>query len=425
MKKYVASIGRSFASGKNPWEMLLTLTVALAVLFSFISISATEGFLALALIVLLILIIQKKRRFSFPAFFWPLLIYAGLSLVASILSVNPEMSLKDSRDLLLFLVVPLVYTAVAKKKDLDLVVWAILASALASSLYSFYYYFFMASPGERVKGFMGHYMTQAGLLLLFGSLALGMVFFGRGKMRILWGAGFCLAAAALVMTLTRSGWIGLAVGLSIILLLWKPKTLILVPVLAGLVFIVSTETVKKRALSIFSLRGASNRERVQYFNAGIKIIGDYPLFGTGPDTVDMVFQNPKYGLGEIAKRNVHLHNNFIQIAAERGIVALAAWAAFIVWAFAQLLKLVTNKANPKSLPDPLAAGGLAALAAFVVAGLFEYNFGDSEVVTLLLLILTLPLIPRARFGDALGSNPETSATRPQPVPDLSAKPTQE
>ncbi len=424
MKKYIVSIGRALTSGKNQWEVLATLAVAFAVLFSFISISATEGFLALALIALVILLIQKRRRLTFPAFFWPLLVYAGLSLVSSFLSVNPEMSLKDSRDLLLFLIVPLVYTAVAKKKDLGLVVYALLASALASTLYSLFYYFFLAYPGERVKGFMGHYMTQAGLLLLFGSLALGMVFFGRGKIRILWGAGFCLAAAALVMTLTRSGWIGLAVGLCLILLLWKPKTLILVPVLAGLVFVVSPETVKKRALSIFSLRATSNRERVQYFNAGIKIIGDFPLFGTGPDTVDMVFQNPKYGLGESAKRNVHLHNNFIQIAAERGIVTLAAWAVFIVWAFTQLLKLVKSYASPRSLPDSLAAGGLAALAAFVVAGLFEYNFGDSEVVTLLLLILTLPLIPRARFRQALGSDPETSAICPQPVPDLSAKPTQ-
>lgn len=425
MKKYVASIGRALTSGKNLWEVLLTLGVAFAVLFSFISISATEGFLALALIALIILLIQKRRRLAFPAFFWPLLVYTGLSLVSSFLSVNPEMSLKDSRDLLLFLIVPLVYTAVANKKDLDLVVWAILASALASSLYSLYYYFFMAYPGERVKGFMGHYMTQAGLLLLFGSLALGMVFFGRGKMRILWGAGLCLAAAALVMTLTRSGWIGLAVGLSIILLLWKPKTLILVPVLAGLVFIVSPETVKKRALSIFSLRGTSNRERVQYFNAGMRIIRDFPLFGTGPDTVDMVFQNPKYGLGESAKRNVHLHNNFLQIAAERGIVTLAAWAAFIVWAFIQLGRVVKNKTNKKLRPDPLAAGGLAALAAFVVAGLFEYNFGDSEVVTLLLLILTLPLVPRGRFGDTLGPGPEASESCPQPVPSRSARLTPE
>jgi O-antigen ligase len=420
MKDYL----RSFVAGKSFLEAVLILAVSLAVLFSFISISATEGFLALALVFLIVLLIQKRRRLTFPAFFWPLLVYAGLSLVSSILSVNPEMSLMDSRDLLLFLVVPLVYTALSKKEDLGLVVYALLASALGSTLYSLYYYFFLAYPGERVKGFMGHYMTQAGLLLLFGSLALGMVFFGRGKVRILWGAGLCLAAAALVMTLTRSGWIGLAVGLCLIMLLWKPKTLILVPVLAGLVFVVSPQTVKKRALSIFSLRGTSNRERVQYFNAGIKIIGDFPLFGTGPDTVDMVFQNPKYGLGESAKRNVHLHNNFIQIAAERGIVTLAAWAVFIVWAFAQLLKLVKSYASPRSLPNPLAAGALAALAAFVVAGLFEYNFGDSEVVTLLLLILTLPLIPRARFRQALGPGPEASESCRQPVPDLSAKPTQ-
>ena len=420
MKDYL----RAFVAGKSLLEAVLILAVSLAVLFSFISISAAEGFLAVALIVLVILLIGKKRRLAFPAFFWPLFVYAGLSLVSSILSVNPEMSLLDSRDLLLFLVVPLVYTAVSKKEDLGLVVNALLASALGSTLYSLYYYFFLAYPGERVKGFMGHYMTQAGLLVLFGSLALGVVFFGRGKMRILWGAGLGLAAAALVLTLTRSGWIGLAVGVCLILLLWKPKTLILVPVVAGIVFVASPQTVKKRALSIFSLRGASNRERVQYFNAGIKIIGDFPLFGTGPDTVDMVFQNPKYGLGDSAKRNVHLHNNFIQIAAERGVAALAVWSVFIVWAFAQLLKLVKNKANPKSSPDPLAAGGLAALAAFVTAGLFEYNFGDSEVVTLLLLILTLPLIPRARFGNASGSNSGPSASRAQPVPDLSVKPTQ-
>jgi O-antigen ligase len=417
MKDYL----RSFVAGKSHLEAVLILAISLAVLFSFISISATEGFLAIALIALVILLIQKKRRFAFPAFFWPLLVYAGLSLVSSFLSVNPEMSLKDSRDLLLFLIVPLLYTAISKREDLRLVTSALLVSALASSLYSFYYYFFAAYPGQRVKGFMGHYMTQAGLLLLFGSLALGMVFFGRGKIRLLWGAGFCLAAAALVMTLTRSGWIGLAVGLSIILLLWKPKTLILVPVLAGIVFMVSPETVKKRALSIFSLRGTSNRERVQYFNAGIKIIGNFPLFGTGPDTVDMVFQNPKYGLGEIAKRNVHLHNNFIQIAAERGIVTLAAWAVFIVWAFVQLGTTVKNKRNKKFLPDPLAAGALAALAAFVVAGLFEYNFGDSEVVTLFFLILTLPLISRARFGDTLQPGPQASESRPQTVPDLSPK----
>ena len=418
MKKYLASFGRLLTVEKNPWEAAAILAIVLAALLSFISISATQGFLALALIFLIVLLIQKRRRLAFPAFFWPLLVFAGLSLVSSFLSVNPGMSLMDSKDLLLFLIVPLVYTTIVQKEELRLVVNAVLVSSLASSLYSLYGYFFLAYPGERVKGFMGHYMTQAGLLLLFGSLALGTIFFGRGKMRLVWGAGLGLAAAALVMTLTRSGWIGLAAGLCLIVLLWRPKALILVPLLAGLVFIVSPQTVKKRALSIFSLRGASNRERVQYFNAGMKIIRDFPLFGTGPDTVDMVFQNPKYGLGDSAKRNVHLHNNFLQIAAERGIVALAAWAAFIVWAFSQLGRIVKNRTNKKSRPDPLAAGALAALAAFVVAGFFEYNFGDSEVVTLLLLIVTLPFVPRARSRNSLGPSPGTCESLSEPAPGL-------
>lgn len=423
MEKNIALFGRVLAAGKNLWEALAILAIVFAALFSFISISATEGFLALGLAFLIVLVVQKKRRLAFPTFFWPLLVYAGLSLISSFLSVNPGMSLMDSRDLLLFLIVPLVYTTIVQKEDLRLVVNAVLVSSLASSLYSLYDYFFLAYPGERVKGFMGHYMTQAGLLILFGSLALGIIFFGRGKTRFLWGAGFGLAAAALVMTLTRSGWIGLAVGLCLILLLWRPKALILVPLLAGLVFIISPQTVKKRALSIFSLRGASNRERVQYFNAGMRIIRDFPLFGTGPDTVDMVFQNPRYGLGDSAKKNVHLHNNFLQIAAERGIVTLAAWLAFIVWAFVQLGRVVKNKTNKKFGRDPLAAGALAALAAFVAAGFFEYNFGDSEVVTLMLLIVTLPLVPRAHSGNTLKPEPEASGSRPEPVPNLSPRPT--
>ncbi len=425
MKKYLVAFGRMLSDTKNPWEALLILAISLAALFSFISISASEGFLGLAFVFLIILLLQKKRRVAFPAFFWPLIIYAALSLVSAILSVNAEMSLKDSRDLLLFLIVPLVYTAVAKKEAHRLVVYALFASALVSAGYSIFYYFFMAYPGDRIRGFMGHYMTQAGLLLLFSSLALGTVFLGRGKIRALWAAGFCLEAFALVLTLTRSGWIGLAAGLCIILLLWKPKMLILVPVLAGLIVMVSPQTVKMRALSIFSLRSASNRERVQYFKAGIKIIKDFPLFGTGPDTVDMVFQNPKYGLGESAKRNVHLHNNFLQIAAERGIGTLTVWIAFIVWAFAQLLNQARRRAGPRSLPDPLAAGALAALVAFVVAGLFEYNFGDSEVISLFLLILTLPLVPQTRWENSLRPSLEPSESCHKLGPNRSPKLTPE
>jgi O-antigen ligase len=122
-------------------------------------------------------------------------------------------------------------------------------------------------------------------------------------------------------------------------------------------------------------------------NAGIQIIKEYPIFGTGPNTVEMEFQNPKYGLSEEAKHNVHLHNNIIQIAAERGILTLLAWFVFLIWLFISLIKLVPNK-DPTLFPLTVAA--IAAFLAHFAAGLFEYNFADAEIAALFFYLITIP-----------------------------------
>jgi len=232
---------------------------------------------------------------------------------------------------------------------------------------------------------------------------LAMAIFGKGKARYLWGAGALAAGAALEMTLTRSAWIGIAVAACVLVFIWKPKFVLVVPALVVIAFFASPAAVKRRVLSIFTLQGFSNRTRVEYLRAGAGIVRDYPLLGTGPDTVDMVFQNPKYGLSEEAKNNVHLHNTIVQIAAERGLPALAAWLAFVAWVGVSLVKVVRTR-DPDRLP--LAAGGLAALAVMLVAGLFEYNFGDSEVTILFLYLITMPFAGGGK--DQVSAFPHTS-----------------
>jgi O-antigen ligase len=315
-------------------------------------------------------------------------------LVASALSRNPAVSFQDSRELLLLLVVPIVFTGITKPEDGKRAGWALLASALVSIAFSFGYFLLKAAPGERITGFMDHYMTQAGLLLLFSALAFSYFLFGTDRVRLLWGGGFALAGIALVLTLTRNAWVGLVVVTCLLLALYKPKALILIPVVAGLIFLASPPHIKRRALSIFDARSYSNALRFEYLGAGLKIIRDNPLHGTGPNTVHVVFQQPQYELSEEARDNVHLHNNMIQIAAERGILTLIAWLVFMVWAFLALLRLVKERADP--LLYVYAAAGLAACAGLFAAGFFEYNWGDSEVVTLFLCLVTLP------FGLARG-----------------------
>jgi len=376
-----------FSRGRSIWISLLPLFIALYLLFSMVSISLSQIFLSLSLIFWIIILIREKQKFIFPSFFWPLLVYAALSLVSSFLSVNPEMSLKDSRELLLFLIIPIIYTGFSEENVLKKVNLALLASAYLSCLYSLFYFLFKSSPGERISGFMGIVMTQGGLLLLFSCMALSLLILLRERIRYLWGLGFLLSLVALVLTQTRSAWVGLVVAACVILFLYKPKALIIVPLAVGLFYLASPQPIKKRALSSFSVKHPLNKPRIEYMRAGLKIIGDFPLFGTGPDTVDMVFQKPKYGLSEHAKRNVHLHNNIIQIGAERGIPTLLAWLTFMVWVFISLLKLLKNK-DPTLYPFTVAA--LAALLALSIAGLFEYNFADSEITALFLYMITIP-----------------------------------
>lgn len=393
----IALKDRFIPRGRGPLKTALPILLSSALLFSFISISCCQALLFLSFLVWLAGLVRREWRWRVPGFFRPLAVYAALSLLAAFLSVNPEMSLKDSKDLLLFLVIPLIAAGLSTDADIGLAARAILVSGTVSTLFSLGYFAVKAAPGERISGFVGHYMTQGGLLLLFGALTVSIILFWKSRERFIWGAAFAASAVALALTFTRSAWVGLAVVFIFLLFLYKPKALILLPVLAALAFAASPSSLRYRIRSIFNPDAYSNRLRIEYFKAGVKIIGDFPLHGTGPDTVDLVFQDPKYGLSEDAKANVHLHNNLTQIAAERGIPALAAWLFFMGWAFLSCLRLLKDKKSPAY---PYAAAAAASVLAMFVAGLFEFNFGDSEVVTLFLALLTLPFAGRSFLADA-------------------------
>jgi O-antigen ligase len=87
----------------------------------------------------------------------------------------------------------------------------------------------------------------------------------------------------------------------------------------------------------------------------------------------------------VQSTNPHLHNVPMQIAAERGLPALALWLWFVISVVVSSFRRLQTTTY-KSLP----AGGLAALASMLAAGLFEYNFGDSEFLMMLLVVITLP-----------------------------------
>jgi len=197
---------------------------------------------------------------------------------------------------------------------------------------------------------------------------------------------------ALVFTFTRSAWVGACVGIGLLFLLRDFRLLGLLPVALGLFLAFAPATLTARLYSTFSLTDPSNMDRVAMMKSGFRIIKDDPLTGVGPDMIIQVY--PGYrDKSAVNQLNPHLHNVPLQIAAERGLPALAVWIWFIVTLVRDFLK--RRRADYPSLSNT----GIAVIGAMLAAGLFEYNFGDSEFLMLFLVLVTLPYAAERATAD--------------------------
>ena len=135
---------------------------------------------------------------------------------------------------------------------------------------------------------------------------------------------------------------------------------------------------------MFDAKDPTRRDRVAMLLEGQHMVRDHPIFGVGPNMVEEVY--PQYRVAQAVEQiNPHLHNVPMQIAAERGLPALALWIVFLGVLCRDLYgRLRTIR------PRTVAAAATAAIASMLAAGLFEYNFGDSEFLMMFLLLITLP-----------------------------------
>src|SRR5262245_13954319 len=96
------------------------------------SIAAAQILLGLAVLCWLGLHLGQRTTVEAPSFFWPLVAYAAATLVAAGFSLNPAISLADSKQLFLFLLVPLVYDF-ARGARADTLLTIIISVGAASS----------------------------------------------------------------------------------------------------------------------------------------------------------------------------------------------------------------------------------------------------------------------------------------------------
>ena len=353
------------------------------------SIAAAQILLALALICWITLLVVRRERFEAPSFFWPLAAYGGATLVSAALSPDPRTSLIDCKQLVLFLLVPLVYRFVNGTRPHTLLT-VVVTSAAVSAVFGIVQYGILHYDhlGQRPQGTLGHWMTYSGLLMVVIGVAIARVIFGRSDRT--WAALVLPAlGVAVALTFTRGAAVGACAAVALLFALKDFRLFAILPILAAIFIATAPGQIAKRYASMFNMNDPTVRDRYTMLRIGERMIRTHPLAGVGPNMVqrqylDYTGSDSLVGPDGVTHINPHLHNDFLQIAAERGLPALALWLWFVV----ALLRDLWKRFHAGQCE--LAATAMATVIALLTAGLFEYNFGDSEVLMLFLTIVSLP-----------------------------------
>ena len=380
-------------------EDLPAWLVGAAAVCAVVSIAAMEILMGLAIVTLIV----TRARWQFPPVWVPLAAFVILTFISLFASGHVREGLPLIKKLSLYVMLFLVPTAF---KRIEQVRWLIMGWALAAALSALWalnqFYnkyedamedhvdFYRAYVADRITGFMGHWMTFSGQMMMVLLLIAALVFFG-GRSRWMWGwiAAAIPIGLGLIAAETRSVWLATAVGGAYLLWFWRKWMLLAAPIAIALVVMANPFELGDRVISAFKPHGTldSNEHRAITRAIGYQMIKAHPLLGIGPERVGKEYLNylPPGTPKELPEGYYqHLHNNFIHYAAELGLpaaIALMAIFARALWDFARVPQRTKNGSRW------IFHGAIAVTVAMMVAGFYEKNLGDSEVLVLLLAVI--------------------------------------
>ncbi len=371
-------------------------------------VASSECFVFFTLVAVTICIYDGVMKPSFHILYYPLLVYGIASTLSAAFSDRRIHAFGESAlwgKMLLLPAAIMLFRTVPRAKTLAL--YATLLFGASSSIFGLFQYFVLAQRDleHRITGQAAHVMTYSGLMLPVSLLFFVLWLHDRRNLGLL--ACTLMTTVALLLTYTRSAWLGWIVAVFILFLLTRPLWMLYATV--GLVYLVLLVPIPVfgRMVSTFNTKQASNLDRIRMVEAGIEIIKDYPLLGVGPANVKEVY--PLYRKHDAPRFRIpHLHNNIIQIWAERGVLGLAAYVMFLAL-FLRECARAWNGPQPK-----WAEVGVVVTVGLAYAGLFEFNFGDTEPFFLMLDLFAL-VIAFTEAGSAVANDPGRSAvpvTRP-------------
>jgi O-antigen ligase len=344
-----------------------------------------------------------------------LALYAGLTILATIVSVSPARSLagtaRQYQGLLTTLILVAFFLlgreALARPGRLRMLATCAVGGSMIVAAYGVAQLLGIDPIWDtldkgRVFSTIGQAEWLGAYLVIPLALAVGLLASGSAPgghaaperraataRRAALGAGLALLLVALLVTLTRGAYLGLGVAAVVLAAGIAPRlrpsrrsrrALPVAAVVLGLLVLLpplreQAATVLSRAASIADLSEGSIADRLDLWRVGVAIAIDHPALGTGPETYTLDFPEYRDTVLEPSRSGFWLaygpespHNVILAVADGAGMPALAACLGFLALAVRKVLR-AARRAGPRERPllVACAAGGLGYLvsAAFM------------------------------------------------------------
>lgn len=264
------------------------------------------------------------------------------------------------------------------------------------------------------KGTFSHHLTYSGFMLINASFFLALALCDRSRARFTWMAGSFAAMVGVVVSMGRSGWLGTAAGVSVLVLMlprrWAYSILATgFLCMAVIISTMATGWLQERldnpnnpvlVKRMLSASPTHDRERLYLWEAGWEGFLENPIVGIGRGNERFEYEQHRARVAErhgghrfFNTASAGIHSFYLQVAYNFGVVGLLAilwlYGAVFVWCAHWIRRAADRK--DLGFERGLLWGTAAGLAGSLVAGVFVNNYFDAEVGNMIGIAIGLAL----------------------------------
>ena len=206
------------------------------------------------------------------------------------------------------------------------------------------------------------------IVLLFPVAAVWTTTLKEKYQRVYAAAGLLLPVAALLMTYSRSSWVGFALAVVVFLFFYSKQVLPAFFLLALLALPLLPRTIWNRILTIGSTADSSNMYRVLIWRGVMDMLGDYGLIGVGlgPSNFQPIYRMYVTGAASVAP---HAHMVYLEVWVEMGLLGIGSYLAYY---FTTIRNAVVRFAQATQTVRLVLIAGVSSLAGIAFVSAAEY-----------------------------------------------------